>query len=100
MAAISAQSQALSAVERRIADLESQVLRLISELHEVRLKDRQALARLKDRLDFHETILSRDPRYSRGVPRSPSPLRYRRDRRSEARLSPRSPSPDEDMIPH
>ena len=52
----SVHSQALSAVERRVADLESQVLRLTSELHEVRLKDRQGYARLKDRLNFHETI--------------------------------------------
>ena len=84
----SVHSQALSAVERRVADLESQVLRLTSELHEVRLKDRQGYARLKDRLDYHETILARDPRYSRDVPRSPSPLRRRRDQRSEASLSP------------
>ena len=84
----SVHSQALSAVERRVADLESQVSRQTSELKEVRLKDRQGYARLKDRLDFHETILARDPRYSRDVPRSPSPLRRRRDQRSEASLSP------------
>ena len=61
----SVHSQALSAVERRVADLESQVLRLTSELHEVRLKDRQSYERLKTRLDFHEKIMLRDPRYSR-----------------------------------
>lgn len=88
----SVQSQALSAAERRIADLESQVSRLTSELHEIRAKDRQGYERLKTRLDLHEKIMLRDPRYSRDVPRSPSPRRYRRDRRSEASLSP-SPSP-------
>ena len=75
---LSVHSQTLGAVERRVADLERQVLRLTSELHKVRFKDRQGYACLKYRLDFHEKILARDPRYSRDVPHSPSPLRHRR----------------------
>ena len=88
-------SQGLSAAERHIRDLDGQVLRLITDLHDVRAKDRQGYERLKTRLDLLEMIMLRDPRYSRDVPRSPSPLRHRRDRRSEASLSPRSPLPSE-----